>query len=113
MAFQELKNIAREHRPKIKGFSHMNKSELIEILLEKNVISRDDVDKYNHIDYERLKCIKNQPIPVEILDKETGERTVYPSIYNAGKAYGQNARTISTYDGKTWRKRYEIKCLKN
>ena len=113
MAFQELKNIAREHRPKIKGFSHMNKKELIEILLERNVISKEDVDKYNHIDYERLKYIKNQPRTVEILDIETGEKSVYPSIYSVGKAYGLNAKTISTYNGKILRRRYEIKCLEN
>jgi len=113
MALQELKNIARDHRPKIKGFSHMNKSELLAVLLQEKLISQGDVDKYNHIDYERLKYIKNQPRPVEILDKETGEKTVYHSIYNAGKAYGVNARTISSYDGKIWKKRYEIKCVKN
>ena len=74
MTFQELKSIARDHRPKIKGFSHMNKRELLEILLEKNIISQEDVDKYNHVDYERLKYIKSKPRPVEIFDKETGEK---------------------------------------
>src|SRR6476619_1734134 len=108
MAFQELKSIAREHRPKIKGFSHMNKEGLLEILVEKNIISQEDVDKYNHTDYERLKYIKNQPRPVEILDRETGEKTVYRSIYSAGKAYGVNAKTISAYDGKIWKQRYEV-----
>ena len=112
MTFQELKSIAREHRPKIKGFSHMNKRELLDILLEKNIISQGDVDKYNHIDYDRLRYIKNQPMPVEILDRETNEKILYHSIYAAGKAYGLNAGTISSYDGKTWRKRYEINCLK-
>ena len=111
MAFQELKNIAREHRPKIKGFSHMSKGGLIEILLEKNVISQEDADKYNQNDYERLKYIRKQPRPVEILDKETGEKTLYKSIYNAGKAYGVNAKAISSYDGKIWKQRFEIKCI--
>lgn len=105
---QELKNIAREHRPKIKGFSHMSKGELIDILLEKNVISQEDVDKYNNI---RLNFIRTHPRPVEIFDKETGEKTVHHSIYSAGKAYGVNAKTISQYDGKIWRQRYEVKCL--
>src|SRR5437899_1998323 len=111
MTFQELKNIAREHRPKIKGFSHMSKRELIETLLERNVISQEDADKYNHLDHERLKYIRNQPRSVEIFDKETGEKVVYNSIYNAGKAYGLNAKTISAYDGKIWKQRYEIKIL--
>ena len=110
--FQELKNIAREHRPKIKGFSHMSKQELLQILLQKEVISQDDVDKYNHIDHERLKYIRNNPVNVEILDNETGERTIYHSIYSAGKDIGLSAKGISFYDGKIYRKRYEIKCLK-
>ena len=113
MAFQELRHIARDHRPKIKGFSHMNKEELLQRLLEVKVLSQEDVDKYNHVDYERLRYIKNQPRPVEIFDKETGETTVYRSIYSAGKAYGVNAKTISGYDGKTWKQRYEIQCLKD
>ena len=111
MTFQELKNIAREHRPKIKGFSHMSKGELIEVLQEKNVLTQEDKDKFQKIDHERLKSIRNHPRPVEIFDRETGEKTVYHSIYNAGKAYGVNARTISTYDGKIWKHRFEIKCI--
>ena len=111
MAFQELKSIAREHRPKIKAFSHMSKGELLDVLLEKELISQDDADKYSHIDYERLKNIRNQPKPVEILDRETGEKTVYHSRYNAGKAFRVNSKCISNYDGKIWRKRYEIKLI--
>ena len=108
MAFQELQTLAREHRPKIKGFSHMRKNELLAILLEKEVISQEDVDKYNNIDYERLKYIRTQPRSVEIIDKETGEKTVYHSTYSAGKAFKVNAKCISNYNGKIWRKRYEI-----
>ena len=45
MAFQGLKNIAREHRPKIKGFSPMNKEELLQRLFEEKVLSKENVDK--------------------------------------------------------------------
>ena len=54
MAFQELKSIAREHRPKIKGFSHMNKEELLQRLFEEKELSKEDVEKYNLTDYEQL-----------------------------------------------------------
>jgi hypothetical protein len=113
MTILELQILAREHRPKIKGFSHMRKNELLAILLEKEVISQEDSDKYNNIDYERLKYIRTQPRSVEIFDRETREKTVYPSIYCAGKAYVVSAKCISVCDGKIWRKRYEINCFEN
>ena len=61
--------------------------------------------KYNNkIDYERLKYIRNSSKSVEIMiDKETGEKTVYHSTYSAGKAYRVNAKAISNYNGKIWR----------
>ena len=108
MVFQELKYIAREHRPKIKGISRMRKGQLLDVLLEED-ISQEDVDTYNLVDYERLKFIRKQPRSVEILDKETDEKTVYHSIYSAGKALMVDPKTVSAYDGKIFRRRYEIK----
>ena len=42
---------------------------------------------------------------------ETGEITIYSSMYKAAKTYNQQSRLISAYDGKVWRNRYAIKVL--
>src|SRR6218665_3114687 len=61
--------------------------------------------------YEKLKTIRTNPRRVEILDRETGEVVVYPSMYKAGKAFGQCARVISKQNEKVGKNRYEIKAL--
>src|SRR5678816_479574 len=59
--------------------------------------------------YDRLKRIRKHPKCVEILDKETGATTVYRSIYSAAKAFNQNPGFIPMFNGKVYKKRYEIK----
>jgi len=59
--------------------------------------------------YDRLKRIRKHPKRVEIFDKETGTLTVYKSIYSAAKAFNQNAGFIAMFNGKVYKKRYEIK----
>ena len=54
---------------------------------------------------------KKHPRRVEILDRETGEIKTYKSLYSAAKTLGQCARIMVFYNGKVYRKRYEIKVL--
>ena len=108
MKLIELKTLVKEHGIK----TYLNKSELINLLCEKGVLERDIAEmKVPSTDpkYERLKYIRNQPRRVDILDRETGEVNSYTSLYKAGKAHGQEARTILAFDGRVWRNRYEIK----
>ena len=42
---------------------------------------------------------------------EMSEIIIYSSMYKAAKTFNQQARLISTYDGKVWRNRYAIKVL--
>src|SRR6218665_3220268 len=129
MKLPELQSLAKEHN--IKGCLYRNKSELIALLGEKGLLSSEFVEKENLyreereekkkrkakgsnlVDekYERLKTIITNPRRVEILDRETGEVVVYPSMYKAGKAFGQCARVISKQNGKVWKNRNEIKTL--
>src|SRR6218665_1373209 len=105
MTLPELQSSAKENY--IKGCSYLNKPELIALLGEKGLLSNEFVKKENRdreerdenkkrktegsnlVDekYERLKTIRTNPRRVEILDRETGEVVVYPSMYKAGKAF--------------------------
>ena len=80
---------------------------MISLLIEKGVLTREDLKKEKS--YDRLKRIRKHPKRVEILDKETGTLTVYKSIYSAAKAFNQNPGFIAMFNGKVYKKRYEIK----
>ena len=118
MKLIELKTLVKKHGIKIWRNS-LNKPELIDLLFEKGVLSHDEAEKEKQRrepkvpstdpKYERLKYIRNQPRRVDILDLETGEVSSYSSLYKAGKAHGQEARTILFFNGRVWRNRYEIK----
>ena len=117
MKLIELKTLVKEHG--IKRWTHLNKPELIDLLFEKGVWPRDIAEKEKQRPepkvpstdpkYDRLKKIRNQPRRVDILDRETGEVSSYSSLYKAGKAHGESARTILFFNGRVWINRYEIK----
>jgi hypothetical protein len=124
MNLPELKQMLKLH--KIKGYSHLNKPELIAVL-EQNGVNTNVVvlpelhlSKSRSLTPEKLFGYKTsftgyetyaprkQPRRVEIFDRETGEVVTYPSIYKAAKAYGQSSMMIAYYNGRVWKDRYEI-----
>src|SRR5688572_26752022 len=117
MKLFELKELMKQHN--IRGSSYLNKPGMISRLIEKGVLTLEVVDKWTQPPkvtskdekYDRLKGIRNHPRRVEILDRETGLVGSYPSMYKAGQAFNQNSRLIARYDGKVYKKRYEIKVL--
>ena len=118
----ELREILKNN--KIRGHLHYNKSELIDVLMERRLLpetinvtsitslpERENTKKEINPKYNFLKHIRKSPKKVEIQDMETGEIIIYSSMYKAAKRHNQQSRLISTYDGKVWRNRYAIKVL--
>src|SRR5688572_9495241 len=105
LTLPEAKELMKQH--KISGRSFLNKAQMISLLIEKGVLTREDLRKEKS--YDRLKRIRKHPKRVEILDKETGVTTTYRSIYSAAKAFNQNPGFIPMFNGKVYKKRYEIK----
>ena len=62
--------------------------------------------------YDYLKTIRNNPIRVEILDKDTNEAVIYPSLYKASMTLQTSMATLKAYNGKIWRDRYEINIVR-
>src|SRR6188768_1474080 len=99
----------------------MNKPEIISRLVEKGVLTLEVVENWKRppkvtskdVKYNRLKGIRTNPKRVEILDLETGEIASYSSMYKAGKAINRDARAITMFNGKVYKKRYEIKVLES
>src|SRR5688572_28712497 len=119
MNLPELKELMKQHN--IRGSSYMNKPEIISRLVEKGVLTLEVVEKCKRppkttskdVKYDRLKGIRTNPKRVEILDLETGEIASYSSMYKAGKAINRDARAITMFNGKVYKKRYEIKVLES
>lgn len=124
MLLPELRGLLKQHH--LKGVSYLNKSEIISLLMEKGILDSNFMEKEIQIKQEleekmkrraenkdersvKLKSIRMHPRRVEILDRDTGEVVLYPSMYKAARAYGIAARVMSLNNGKLWRNRYEIK----
>ena len=121
ISLTELRTMLKEN--KIRGYLHYNKSELVDVLVKRELLleiikittitslPERDTKKELNPKYRFLKHIRNSPKKVEIRDIETGEIIVYSSMYKAAKTFNQQSRLISAYDGKVWRNRYAIKVL--
>ena len=72
---------------------------------------REKIKKERNPTYNFLKHIRNSSKKFEIRDMETGEIIVYSSMYKTAKAFNQESRLISAYDGKVWRNIYAIKVV--
>ena len=114
--YAELMEILKANE--IRGYSHYNKSKLIDLLFKRGLIpenygtNKQEKAKKN-IDpkYNFLRQIRSTPKKVEIHDLEADTAVHYPSIYNAALAVDQNPGVIGIYNGKEWRNRYAIKVL--
>ena len=104
----QAKELMKQH--KISGRSFLNKAQMISLLIEKGVFTREDLKKEKS--YDRLKRIRKHPKRVEIFDKKTGATTVYQSIYSAAKAFNQNSGFIAMFNGKVYKKDTKLKCVR-
>jgi hypothetical protein len=105
MKLPELRMLAMQNN--VTGTSHLNKPQMIAVLIEKNILPTDyTAMPFRH---DTLSSIRKQPRRVDIMDRETGVVTSYPSMYKAAKAYGQSAGIIAYHNGNVWKDRYEIK----
>src|SRR6188768_1183457 len=119
MKLPELKELMKQHN--IRGHSYLNKPQMISRLVEKGVLTLEIVENWKQPlkitskdeKYDRLKRIRTHHRRVEILDRETGLIDSYSSMYKAAKALNQNAGVITMFNGKVYKKRYEIKVLES
>ena len=62
------------------------------------------------VSWQKLKQIRNKPVNVKLIDVETGEIKVYPSIYKASQYLDKSPQTIRHYGQRkgVWNKKYQI-----
>ena len=62
------------------------------------------------ISWQKLKNIRNSPVNVKLIDIETGEEKIFPSIYRTAKYLDKSPQTIRHYGNRKgiWKKKYQI-----
>lgn len=107
---KELFKLVKDNN--IRGCSDYSKAQLIDTLKAKGIIS-DEINE-NEKDPERYKHVqgaRKANKTVEVKDLETGEKTVYSSIYSCAKALKVNPGTICYFNKRLFDDNYEINIL--
>ena len=62
------------------------------------------------ISWQRLKNIRNSPVNVKLIDIETGEEKIFPSIYKTAKYLDKSPQTIRHYGNRKgiWEKNIKL-----
>jgi len=116
----QLKALLKQHNIQC---SYVNKDEIIALLMDKQIITAEDVLKPKVVakksetvkldadlnKYAHLNGIRTNPKAFKVYDKETNEIAVYPSMYAVRRVIGISPSGIK--DGKTWKGRYVISSL--
>lgn len=117
MLLTELNNLVKAHR--LKNCSHMNKPELMEMLVSRGILSKEVVlqqplpsektCKVLNRDHTYLKSIRTNGRIVEISHIETGEIHKFPSIYSVAKFLKVNPGLVChRHNNKKPIEQYEI-----
>ena len=113
MKMPELKYILRKNN--IKGWSHLNKTQMVELLKEKELFPVEPPkvtpkrDAIVNPKYPWLSEIRTKPKTVVLKDVATEEELTFPSLYKAARFIGKGTRTISFWDGRVWNSKYAVK----
>lgn len=111
MKLPELKKILKEN--KVKGYSHLNKPQLIELLEKHNLMPEEEekpAKPKKEVDprYERLLGIRKNPKTVVLRDVETGEEHTFKSIYKAGMFVNKSSTALCYYNGRIIDGKYHV-----
>ena len=62
------------------------------------------------ISWQKLKQIRNKPVNVKLIDVDTGEEIIFPSIYKASQYLDRSPQTIRHYGQRKgiWNKKYQV-----
>ena len=110
MNIKELKTLLKEN--KIHFYSYWDKKRLINMVNEKDLLPKIEVEKERckDVKYDRLKTIKRNPRTVMLEDIETGGIKTFPSIYKAAKFIDQAPHTITYWGNRkeAWNNKYKV-----
>ena len=99
MNTEELKKLLKDNR--VHFYSYWGKNKLIDLARINKLIPepepepeepKEEAPKF--VNWQRLKNIRNSPISVKLIDIETKEEKLFPSIYKAAQYLDKCPQTI-------------------
>ena len=117
MNTKELRKLLKDNG--VCAYTYWGKDKLIDLVKINNLLPEPkeeipepepEPEEPKKISWQKLKQIRNKPVNVKLIDVETGEEKVYPSIYKASQYLDKSPQTIRHYGRRKgiWNKKYQI-----
>ena len=119
MNTEELRKLLKNNG--VVAYSYWGKNKLIDLAKINNLLPEpkpepekpeepEEPKQPENISWKRLKNIRKSPVKVKIIDIETGEEKIFPSIYKTAQFLDRSPQTIRHYGQRKgiWNKKYQI-----
>ena len=116
MNTEELRKLLKNNG--VVAYSYWGKNKLIDLAKINNLLPEpkpepeepEEPKQPEKISWQRLKNIRKSPVKVKIIDIETGEEKIFPSIYKTAQFLDRSPQTIRHYGLRKgiWNKKYKI-----
>ena len=116
MNTKELRKLLKDNG--VCAYTYWGKDKLIDLAKINNLLPEpkepepepEKPEEPKKISWQKLKQIRNKPVNVKLIDIETGEEKVYPSIYKASQYLDKSPQTVRHYGRRKgiWNKKYQI-----
>ena len=114
MSTEELRKLLKNNG--VCAYTYWGKDKLIELakinklLPEPEEPEEPEIPEPKKISWQKLRNIRNSPVKVKLIDIETGEEKIFPSIYRTAKYLDKSPQTIRHYGNRKgiWKKKNQI-----
>ena len=109
MSTEELRKLLKSNG--ICAYTYWGKDKLIELAKINNLLPEEPkepkIPERQKVSWQKLRNIRNTPIKVKLIDIETGEEKIFPSIYRTAKYLDKSPQTIRHYGNRKgiWKKK--------
>ena len=112
MSTEELRKLLKENG--VCAYTYWGKDKLIDLAKINKLLPEPEPEpepeEPKKISWQKLQNIRNSPVNVKLIDIETGEEKIFPSIYKTAKYLDKSPQTIRHYGKRKgiWKKKYQI-----
>ena len=112
MSTKELRKLLKENG--VCAYTYWGKDKLIDLAKINKLLPEpepepepEEPETPKKISWQKLKNIRNSPVNVKLIDIETGEEKIFPSIYKTAKYLDKSPQTIRHYGNRKgiWKKK--------
>ena len=110
MSTEELRKLLKANG--VCAYTYWGKDKLIDLAKINKLLPEPEPEpeEPKKIGWQKFKNIRNSPVNVKLIDIETGEEKIFPSIYKTAKYLDKSPQTIRHYGNRKgiWKKKYQI-----